>query len=170
LEEEGIIMRIFVALISLTLLLTACGGTTSKNMSYDKNYGYDDDTVLWTNADGTDCDYGDYLEGDSDCFKTKKTKLHKLPSAKIIAKAKVVHTKKISLKQRVKTKIQSTKSKVSASVSKTKKVITKPKINIIKPKTKLSTTYKSKTKSSSFFKSSSSRKSSSSSRSSKRRR
>ena len=63
--------KLSIALIISVFALSACTSTTNNNISND-DVGFDEDTVLWVNADGTDCDYGDWLEGDKDCDKQKK--------------------------------------------------------------------------------------------------
>jgi hypothetical protein len=60
--------KILVSLMTVTLLLTACGGVQQATRTPQ----LDEDTVLWVNADGTDCDLEDYYEGDVDCQKKKK--------------------------------------------------------------------------------------------------
>ena len=134
--------KVLTLILSSVLLLTACGGAkqTSANQ-----YGYDEDTILWINADGTDCDYGDYLEGDEDCRKTKKKLYHKTPSSSVVAKAKSHYgIKSAKAKSTTKDKDKAVKKKATT---------VKKKTNTYKKKT--TSTFKSATKSS--FKSSSSK-------------
>ena len=60
--------KLSLATVMILFPLSACANTTDNDISSN----IDDDTVLWVNADGTDCDYGDWLEGDKDCDKKKK--------------------------------------------------------------------------------------------------
>ena len=64
--------KLSVATIISVFALSACTSTTNNNISNNDDFEIDEDTVLWVNADGTDCDYGDWLEGDKDCDKKKK--------------------------------------------------------------------------------------------------
>lgn len=64
--------KLLVATIISVFALSACTSATNNNISNNDDFEIDEDTVLWVNADGTDCDYGDWLEGDKDCDKKKK--------------------------------------------------------------------------------------------------
>jgi hypothetical protein len=98
-------------LMIITLTLSACSGTTTYSKTTNM---YDDDTVLWVNKDGTDCDYGDWLEGDKDCKKTKKT-VYKTVDTKTPSTTNSITNKNTSIK----TKPKSTFKKSSYTKKKT---------------------------------------------------
>lgn len=66
-------MKKFLLLIVATIFtLTACTSVTDNSIANSSSKKLNEDTVLWINSDGTDCDYGDWLENDKDCDKKKK--------------------------------------------------------------------------------------------------
>ncbi|MDF2534104.1 MAG: hypothetical protein K0R18_261 [Bacillales bacterium] len=92
---------VFVVL-SLTIVLSGCGPApqTSNNVPVQNvNNAVDDDTVLFYNKDGSDCDMDDLIEGDSDCYggsdkkkKSSAVKSTSTSSPKAITTSKPVAT------------------------------------------------------------------------------
>jgi hypothetical protein len=78
----------FIIVSLAVLVLSACGGLQPRKYNKTVGSSTSNDTVLWVNSDGTDCDLGDFLEGDKDCHKTKKTVYYKAPKQSVISKLK----------------------------------------------------------------------------------
>lgn len=131
---------------TVTMLLTACGGVQQATRTAQ----LDEDTVLWNNADGTDCDLGDYYEGDKDCQKKKK-KVYKYGQGISKSKAGTLLHKPSLKKQK-----QSTWSKTKVVKPKSSKHNYKINKGSYKVKSAPKSIYKSKPSTSSGFKSSSS--------------
>lgn len=148
--------KTFVGVAIAMLLMAGCGQAKPQSQASSKVYhtvssSSSEDTVLWINKDGTDCDLEDFLEGDKDCKKSRKTIYYNSPKASVVSKFK--------------TKASTVKSNVAKKVT--------PKINIVKKKVdatkKTASTYKKRTKSTSSWAKSSFSSSSSKSRSSSSR-
>ena len=138
--------KVLALLMTVTLTLTACGGVQQASRTPQ----LDEDTVLWVNADGTDCDLEDYYEGDTDCQKKKK-KVYKYGQGISKSKAGTMLHKPSLKKQK-----QSTWSKTKVVKPKSSKHNYKINKGSYKVKSAPKSIYKSKP-SSSGFKSSSTR-------------
>jgi hypothetical protein len=145
------VKKILAILIASTMLLTACGGKASSRSYSSVSSSTSDDTVLWINEDGTDCDLGDFLEGDKDCKKTKKTVYYSTPKQSVVSK---LRAKASTVKSNVTQKVDTVKKKTTT-------INPKKKIDATK---KPSSTFQKRSKSSSSWSRSSTSKSSSTSR------
>lgn len=112
-KKKSIYMLLF---LSFVLVTTACGQPSSSQRwdNDDVSYqgGVDDDYVLFRNANGTDCDIEDVLEGDSDCYGVNRSG----SKVKIDVSYAKTHKVYITSHSASKVKIQPTaKPKVSAT-------------------------------------------------------
>jgi len=98
--------KILALVLTASLFLTACASNKTMKTEADVESELPDvelseDAVLWTNSDGTDCDLGDWLEGDKDCKKKKKKVYHKMDTkVNVKPKASIAPKKKTTTKKK----------------------------------------------------------------------